>query len=454
MEKTTMQKMVKQVGNPKSAFFKKIDTTLCIQRDTVWTDDQASLFIHSLIDGYPVPPLYVQDNAEGVLALLDGKQRTHAITAFYANKYKLSANTPALADGTEIAGKKYSTLPENVRDILDSAELTFYVIRGLTEETRDELFFRINNGSSLKAFELTRAMAGEKVIGFLKEIAERDFFAKSVIVSKTGRKRFVDNEIITGTLSVWLLRPNALSGKELTKFCLEMKANPISEEVKTDFMETISYLEEAMPSEVEGEAMTYDFLKRVNIPVIAKIAQVFLHNGKPACDLYDFLDGFFSVKNKHYAGYKSRSASGTATLKNIRSRYEIMEKAALEMFPDLEIPATCDFSAIDRMIEEAKVAAETLKAEKKAAAQAKREATKAAKAAKEAAKAAGTPVVEKAVVEETTTEEDDTYTFEEEEDTEDEPATLLDAIRSASKPVTLAKTSEQWASDLAAEIFG
>ena len=60
-----------------------------VQRGYVWDNKRKSLLIHSMLIGYPIPPFYAAKN-ENRYDMLDGKQRTNAISDFINGKFELT----------------------------------------------------------------------------------------------------------------------------------------------------------------------------------------------------------------------------------------------------------------------------------------------------------------------------------------------------------------------------
>ena len=146
-----------------------------VQRGFVWDEARMSLLIHSMIDGYPIPPLYFSKEND-VYSALDGKQRSNAICMFLKNAYRLSSNTPFVVDedGNEIdiAGKFFNDLPEAIADKIKDYTLLIYYFDEITDEEIAELFFRINNGKPLSANDLTRVRA--KSMAEYSELAQHE----------------------------------------------------------------------------------------------------------------------------------------------------------------------------------------------------------------------------------------------------------------------------------------
>jgi hypothetical protein len=53
------------------------------QRQFHWTDNQKARFIESILLGFPVPAIFVVQNAEGIWELVDGMQRLLTVFEFF-----------------------------------------------------------------------------------------------------------------------------------------------------------------------------------------------------------------------------------------------------------------------------------------------------------------------------------------------------------------------------------
>ena len=154
----------------------KISLDAIIQRSFKWEVSRQSLLIHSTMTGYPIPPLYTEKR-DGVYFVYDGKQRINAMHLYINDEYALiDVPTVALEDGTEYDpnGKKFSELPEELRDAIKNYSLTVYYFDGITEEEVRSMFKRLNNGKPLTAKE--RAIANCTDIETLLEISKHEFF--------------------------------------------------------------------------------------------------------------------------------------------------------------------------------------------------------------------------------------------------------------------------------------
>lgn len=238
---------------------------LAIQRNEVWENDRKSLFIHTLLYGYPFPPCYAQDQGDGLYWMLDGKQRITTAISYVKGEFALNKHTPEI-DGIKLAGKKFSQLPEELKEKILDTDFQIYQLRGMSEGELAEMFFRLNNGSALSKIELTRAIAGTEMMAFIRSVAAEPFFAQSAALTERGRNRFVDEELVL-QICYLITRGEAvsLSGKELRNFVTDVRGQGVSEETQEAVRRITAYLNKAFPQKER-------YLKKVHVPMIFLLA--------------------------------------------------------------------------------------------------------------------------------------------------------------------------------------
>ena len=161
-----------------------------IQRGYVWDIKRKSLLIESMIVGYPIPAFYAKRDESKVFDMLDGKQRSSAITEYLNNEYALTGVSE------EYEGKYFSDLPEEIQDDIISYSLTVYYFDDITDEEVNEMFYRLNNGKALTAIELTRVKA--KSFDKIKELAAHEIFKDAL---KDGQiNRYTNEDIVIKAL--------------------------------------------------------------------------------------------------------------------------------------------------------------------------------------------------------------------------------------------------------------
>ena len=155
-----------------------------IQRSYVWEKIRKSELIHSMIEGYPIPPFYAKRVDGKIYDFLDGKQRMNAITGFINDEYYLIGIDPVeVEDGTmmDVSGKTFSELPEEIKERIEGYMLTIYYFEDLTPEQTRTMFRKLNNGKPLSTKE--RNIANCVDIENVANIGDHEFF-KNVLTEK------------------------------------------------------------------------------------------------------------------------------------------------------------------------------------------------------------------------------------------------------------------------------
>lgn len=122
----------------------KIVSDIELQREIVYDRDKQELVIDSIINGIPLPAFYFWRNSNGVLEVLDGKQRIEAIKNFRQNNLKLY----------DKLWKEHPDIQEKFNNTLLSA-----IICEGEEGLKREIFRRINTlGVPLSAYEVLNGL--------------------------------------------------------------------------------------------------------------------------------------------------------------------------------------------------------------------------------------------------------------------------------------------------------
>lgn len=182
-----------------------------IQRGYVWDVKRKSLLIESMLVGYPVPAFYAKRDENKVFDMLDGKQRSSAITEFYNNEYALTG----VCD--ELEGKYFDDLTEEEKDTFISYSLTVYYFEDITDEEVNEMFYRLNNGKALTAIELTRVKA--KSFDKIKELAKHEIFTDALKESQINR--YTNEDIVIKALVMLNSDKPSLENKFIRPYIIE-----------------------------------------------------------------------------------------------------------------------------------------------------------------------------------------------------------------------------------------
>jgi len=103
------------------------------QRKFVWTKVQCDRFVESLLLGLPVPGIFLVQQSDKRLLVLDGQQRLLTMKAFYDGL--LSKKEFALKYvQTQFQGRTYKSLDDDERRTLDDAIIHATVIKKTAED--------------------------------------------------------------------------------------------------------------------------------------------------------------------------------------------------------------------------------------------------------------------------------------------------------------------------------
>ena len=156
------------------------------QRLFRWSTEQRSRLIESILLELPIPQIFVIENANGVLELIDGLQRISSVIQFInPSIIKLE---PLRLDGCDLIedlnGKVFEDLPLNLRLRIKRASVRTIVIKRQSKSfLRYEMFKRLNTGGSILAPQEIRncsaRMLGEEgatFYTFLQTLANSEDF--------------------------------------------------------------------------------------------------------------------------------------------------------------------------------------------------------------------------------------------------------------------------------------
>lgn len=175
------------------------------QRRFVWPKKQMDRFVESLLLGYPVPGIFLVEEANRRFLILDGQQRIVTLSAFYRGTYGSPGNEKVFKlenVNATLKGLTYKTLTEPDRRLLDSTILqaTVVVPRGKDLEPVYRVFERINSsGIKLMPQEIRVALYSGKLIKLIREL-NMDQNWRSMFGPPNSRLK--DNELILRYLAL------------------------------------------------------------------------------------------------------------------------------------------------------------------------------------------------------------------------------------------------------------
>jgi hypothetical protein len=175
------------------------------QRRHRWDRQKQSRLIESFIMNVPIPPIFLYEDRYSHYEVMDGLQRLTAIYEFYRNSFGLEG----LEEWPELNGRKFSSLPDQVRRGIDRRYLSSIILLQETAKTDREadilkqlVFERINSGGvKLEPQEARNAIYN----GPLNKICIR--LARNKFLCRTwGIPEPTDEERVNNTFPEKLLR--------------------------------------------------------------------------------------------------------------------------------------------------------------------------------------------------------------------------------------------------------
>lgn len=150
----TVEAMVEMINDGEVVF------SNIVQRGTTWKPEQMSLLIHSICEGFPIPVFFARSQ-DGILDMLDGKQRGTTLARYLNDEFALTAIPEVIIfdketrdeEYVDISGKKFSELPEDIQKRINRYSLTISYDENISDDEASEMFYRLNNGKALSASE-------------------------------------------------------------------------------------------------------------------------------------------------------------------------------------------------------------------------------------------------------------------------------------------------------------
>lgn len=155
------------------------------QRKLIWTIDEKTSFIDSILRGYPVPLILLVENrldGRNVFEILDGLQRLNAVMSFIENDYSVEGvyfdlNTIAVTKSFLDGGTLTQRTPVMSRDKcvrIASYTLPLSIYESPHSKSTDTVFRRINSGGrKLSRQELRAAGATGHFASVVRKIAAK-----------------------------------------------------------------------------------------------------------------------------------------------------------------------------------------------------------------------------------------------------------------------------------------
>jgi uncharacterized protein with ParB-like and HNH nuclease domain len=182
------------------------------QREFVWTLKQKSELIESILMGIPLPMIYFFEADDGVLQVVDGKQRLTTLFQFLNNEFPLSQSLSILISHK---GKRYDDLsPAERTKIARHQFVTQTIIPPTPDRIKFDIFERVNRkGSTLNNQEMRNALYQGKATQLLEKLSQSKSFQTS-IDNGVSPTRMKDRYMVLRFIAFYLWKEKLLTDKD------------------------------------------------------------------------------------------------------------------------------------------------------------------------------------------------------------------------------------------------
>jgi len=157
------------------------------QRGYVWTRNQASRLIESLLIQCPIPVVYFSQAPDNKLIVIDGNQRLLSIKLFMNDAFELQG----LTTYPELNGYSWSALDPRFRDHISNRTIRcITILKDTHPQIKFDVFERLNTGSvKLNAQELRHGINHGPLMSLLDDLTKNEKYRKAVGISRDKRMK-------------------------------------------------------------------------------------------------------------------------------------------------------------------------------------------------------------------------------------------------------------------------
>lgn len=222
------------------------------QREFVWDDVRQSRFIESLMIGLPIPYIFLAETDKGRYEIVDGSQRIRTLAAFLNDELKIKG----LEKIEDLNNLVFSNLDISRQRKFKNISLKMIVLsERTTDETKNDIFERINRGSDLlKDMEYRKGIYTGKFNDYLYELSKDPLYVKLTPIAKWLEKRQEREELLLRffAFSEWYPSFSDSKGiaKQLDDYMKEKNAifnEDLEKEMNEKFKMTMDFVDKYYP---------------------------------------------------------------------------------------------------------------------------------------------------------------------------------------------------------------
>jgi hypothetical protein len=167
------------------------------QRNPVWTTKQKGYLIDSILRGFPIPELYMQEYTDAAgndkYVVVDGQQRLRACLEFVEGRFTLDPD-----DSPDLADMSFYDLSEDQKKQFYGYNFVVRVLPEMPEQDLRAMFQRLNrNVVALNPQELRHATYWGEFIKTIESLTNDDRWTLCGVFTPNDIRRMIDAEFIS-----------------------------------------------------------------------------------------------------------------------------------------------------------------------------------------------------------------------------------------------------------------
>lgn len=321
----------------------KIDFNPVYQRVSgLWSEQSKQLLIDSIFNKYDLPKFYVSyfftrgntlNPKEYLYAIIDGKQRFHAIFDFLDNKYRTGKNFSIMdMPDLEVSNKTYSEIIymyPDLRKYFEQYILDIVLVETDEKEIIEELFLRLNEGKHLTNAEKRYAVYGTLNDEIKRIVDSNKFF--EILEFRDKRYDYYDL-----ALKLYLIDQNEMAAIALNKSNLD-KIVGSKREIDTELSYKVNMFKENLNRFCKLFKGTTGLLKTKTILPVYYLFYFHVNNNYDDDGISSFISYFEELrkgnrtlendqqKNEVLLEFDLLNQQGTTTKESLENRLKIMQ---------------------------------------------------------------------------------------------------------------------------------
>jgi hypothetical protein len=314
------------------------------QRNPVWTPPQKSYLIDSILNGFPIPEIYMQEfvdeggNEQHII--IDGQQRIRACLEFIEGRYEIKEE-----ESPSWGGMTFDDLsPEEKKKVFGYT----FIVRVLPEMSDEDIrgiFQRLNkNVVALNSQELRQATYWGPFIRTMQDLSNYSYWSTTGIFTPLNIRRMMDVEFIS-ELAVAVLHGHQNKKENLDKYYQDYEEEFDSKEDLINIFQRVLYELEQLYPDIKNSRwrkktdfyslFTFFATKTTSIPLdserrseLREILDRFASEVTRFLSATEDQQGSFSVDVRDYA----RSIRASSDMGNRKRRHTALENVTHQIF--------------------------------------------------------------------------------------------------------------------------